>query len=125
MKTKIAAVLIISTVLLAGVALGASAMPQGRQGRQVPLGQTVLQYFAKNGVDAQYLTGPQSAVPADVQQKIAALVKDPGFQPIVLSELRANAAAFGDQIYFQIGNTVYEYSRLPGQVESFNVGSAS
>ena len=123
MRIKPIGVLVIASVLMAGAAFTASAMPQGRQ---VPLDENIVQFFAKNGVDPQYLNMAQASVPADIWQKITTLVSDPDLSPLVLSDLRDDVAAFGPTIYVQIGNTDYQYAReRNGATDSFTSTVAS
>ncbi len=109
-------------------ALGASARPMMSaepSGRQAPLDQNIIQFFTSNGVDAKYLSAPQASVPADVWQKIVTLDKDPALQALVLSDLRADRATFGNTLYMQIGNTVFRYSRNPGAARTFDEATVS
>jgi hypothetical protein len=123
MRIKPIVVFLTAMALMAGAAFTATAMPMGRQ---VPLDDSIIQFFAKNGVDPQYLTGPPVAVPADIWQKITTLAKDPSLAPLVLSDLRDDVAAFGPAIFLQIGDSDFQYARAAGSAaESFTITAAS
>jgi len=113
MKKNLARGLLIALVLLAGAAFSVSAMPVP-QGREVPLDQNIIQYFAKNGVDATALTTPVAQLPSDVASKISTIESSPDFTSMVWSDLRVDAAAFGNTLWLPIGNTIFEFSQMPG-----------
>jgi hypothetical protein len=113
MKSNLTRILGVAAVLLVAAALSVSAAPVP-QGREVPLDQNIMQYFAKNGVDPSYLSTPIANVPADMQSKISAILATPDFMNLIWADLRADAAAFGNTLYLPIGNTTFEYSQMAG-----------
>jgi len=125
MKKNLARGLVIALVLLAGAAFSVSAMPLP-QGREVPLDQNIIQYFVKNGVDATVLSTPAAQLSSDDATKINAIVSSPDFAAMVWSDLRVDAAAFGNTLWMPIGNTIFEFSQAPGGAQqSMSTVSAS
>ncbi len=126
--SRSARILVAALALGLLAALGASAAPMMSAeppGRQAPLDQDIIQFFAGNGVDAKYLEAPQASVPADVWLKIVTLEKDPALQALVLNDLRTDRATLGSTIYMQIGNAIWQYSDNPGAAGTFGEATAS
>jgi hypothetical protein len=122
-RTALVTALAFLMATAAALAASAQALPSGRP---VPLDQNVVQYFASNGVDPQYLGEAPSKIPADVLAKMTTLESDRAFSSLLLSDLRVDAAVMGDSLFVDLGPRVFQYSRgANGTGESFSSQAVS
>jgi hypothetical protein len=113
MKNRTIRMAMAAMVMMAAVAVGASASTN-HAGRTVSLGPAIAAYLAAQGIDFQYVSAPQDQVPADQAAKLASLATDAKFVGLVRSQLESTVAGANDDVYVKIGSVVYNVAASRG-----------